>query len=364
MRTGTDRLFLFIVIALVCVGFFVFVSASLGILARNTDQFGNIIFNQGVLGLFFGTIALLILSNVDYRRLRPFAPYLFVLSLIATALVFVPGFGFSAGGATRWLSLGPFSFQPSELLKIGFVIYFAALLSSAGEGVRSFTRGLLPFLGLLALMGAVMVAQPDLGTFGIIIATGLAMFFVAGARLRDLFGLVALGFTSLAALAYTYPYVMSRIMLFLDPSSDPLGRGYQIQQALIAIGSGGIFGRGFGQSIQKFNFLPEPIGDSVFAVASEEFGFLGAICLIILFVAFALRGLRIAVRTSDRFGALIAVGIVTHITIQSFSNIEALLGILPLTGIPLVFVSHGGTALFIALAEIGILLNISKYRKA
>src|SRR3989338_9220009 len=274
MRTGTDRLFLFIVIALVCVGFFVFVSASLGILARNTDQFGNIIFNQGVLGLFFGTIALLILSNGDYRRLRPFAPYLFVLSLIATALVFVPGFGFSAGGATRWLSLGPFSFQPSELLKIGFVIYFAALLSSAGNEVRSLMRGLLPFLGLLALMGAVMVAQPDLGTFG---------------------------FTSLAALAYTYPYVMSRIMLFLDPSSDPLGRGYQIQQALIAIGSGGIFGRGFGQIIQKFNFLPEPIGVSVFAVASEEFGFLGAICLIILFVAFALRGLRIAVRTSHRF---------------------------------------------------------------
>lgn len=362
-RHRADRLFLGIVITLVSVGFFLFVSASLGVLARNTAQFSNIVFNQGLLGLVGGTIALIILSNVPYRVLRPYALYIFLFALFTTILVFVPQLSFSAGGATRWLSLGPFSFQPSEFLKIGFVVYFAAFLANSGENIKTFSRGLLPFLGFLCAVGAVLIAQPDIGTLGVIVAAGFAMFFVSGARMRDLLGLVLLGAASLTALAFSKAYVMSRILLFLDPAADPLGRGYQIQQALIAIGSGEMFGRGFGQSIQKFNFLPEPIGDSIFAVTSEEFGFVGAVALILLFLAFAFRGLRIAVRTSDRFGMLLAVGIITLITFQSFANIGALLGILPLTGIPLVFVSHGGSALFIALAEIGILLNISKYQK-
>ncbi len=362
-RYRADRLFLGIVIILVSVGFFLFVSASLGVLARNTSQFSNIVFNQGLFGLVGGTTALIVLSNIPYRLLRPYALYIFLFALFTTTLVFVPQISFSAGGATRWLSLGPFSFQPSELLKIGFVIYFAALLANSGEHIRTFSRGLLPFLGLLGAVGAVLVAQPDIGTFGVIVAAGFAMFFVSGARMRDLFGLVVLGALSLGALAFSYPYVMSRIMLFLDPAADPLGRGYQIQQALIAIGSGEMFGRGFGQSIQKFNFLPEPIGDSIFAVTSEEFGFVGAAALIFVFLAFAFRGLRIAVKTPDRFGMLLVVGIITLITFQSLANIGALLGVLPLTGIPLVFVSHGGSALFIALAEIGIVLNISKHQK-
>ncbi len=205
--------------------------------------------------------------------------------------------------------------------------------------------------------------QPDTGSVLVIAVAGLAMFVTAGGRWRDVFIAGLIGIIFLAGLAYSRPYIFDRIETFIKPGEDLQGSSYQLNQSLIAIGSGQIFGRGFGQSVQKFNYLPEPIGDSIFAVAAEEWGFVGSTVLIFLFLAFAIRGLKIATWSSDIFGGLLATGIVILITVQSLVNIASMLGVFPLTGMPLLFVSHGGTALFFAMAEVGIILNISKQRQ-
>lgn len=364
MLKKIDRPFLITVIILVVAGFFIFTSASLGLLAREGARFSSVAFSQLFFGIFLGAIALLVTSTIRYRFWRKYALYVFLASIVATLLVFIPGLGLELNGANRWLKIGSFSFQPAEFLKIGFVIYFAAWLSGIKNKLHTFTYGILPFIVLLCIVGAILLAQPDTGTLLVIIIAGAAMYISAGARWRDIFLLGALAVPLFALLAYIRPYIMERILTFMNPLSDPLNASYQIQQSLIAIGSGEMFGRGFGQSVQKFNFLPQPVGDSIFAVAAEEFGFIGSAILIFLFLFLAFRGLKIASRAPDYFGGLLVVGIVILIISQSFINIASMLGVLPLTGLPLLFVSHGGTALMVALAGIGIVLNVSKYQKA
>jgi cell division protein FtsW len=249
-------------------------------------------------------------------------------------------------------------------LKLAVVVYFAAWLASIKDKVKTFKFGAMPLFILLAITGALIMKQPDTGTFMVIFAALVAMFITAGGKWRYIAMLFAGAILGIAILALIRPYLMSRFLTFLDPSRDAQGAGYQIQQSLIAIGSGGIFGRGFGQSIQKFNFLPEPIGDSIFAVASEEFGFAGALVLISLFIFFFIRGFKVATKIPDSFGMLMVVGLVTIITAQAFINMGSMLGVLPLTGIPLTFVSHGGSAMLIALLEAGIILNISKNQRS
>jgi cell division protein FtsW len=220
--------------------------------------------------------------------------------------------------------------------------------------------GLGGFAAILALPTALLLAQPDNGTLGIILFSAGAMYLAAGARVRDIAILVLTGILMMSVVLFVRPYALDRMTTFLDPSKDPLTTGYQLRQSLIAVGSGGVFGRGFGQSIQKFNYLPEPVSDSIFAVAAEEFGILGAIILIALYMLFAARGLFIASRTPDYFGALLAVGITVYIVMQAFINIASMIGVMPMTGVPLVFVSHGGTAMLTALGAAGILLSISR----
>lgn len=362
-RKQLDRTFLLLTAALVGVGFFIFSSASLGLLARDGAQYSSVAFSQFFLGIFLGTIAMLIVSTINYRILRNYAPHIFIACCVLTLLVFAPYIGFEYGGARRWLHLGPLSFQPSELLKLGYVIYLAAWYAKVKAGVTEYKEGLIPFLGVTAIAGAIMLAQPDTGTFMVMVAAGLAVFMGAGARFKDLALIVLAGVLGIVLLAFVRPYIMERILTFINPSADPLGSSYQIQQSLIAIGSGEMFGRGFGQSIQKFSFLPEPIGDSIFAVAAEEFGFAGGVILIALFMALGFRGFRIASRAPDLFGALLVLGITVLIVSQSMINIAAMLGLLPLTGVPLIFISHGGSALFIALVGVGIVLNVSRYGK-
>jgi cell division protein FtsW len=221
----------------------------------------------------------------------------------------------------------------------------------------------LPFIIITALAAGLLLLQPDTKSLLLMIATGSILLFVAGVPLRYLIGTALLGITLFAALVFTTPYLKARVQTFINPSSDPRGASYQLQQALIALGSGGITGRGFGQSVQKFSYLPEPHGDSIFAVIGEEFGFIGSVFVILLYVAFALRGMRIAGRAPDMFGKLLALGIVSLITLQSFLNIASITGVFPLTGVPLVFMSQGGTSLLISLAAIGIVLNISRFQK-
>ena len=356
-----DRPFFFIVLGLALVGFFIFASASLGLLGRPGATF-NLIAIKQLAVLVVGLVLFLVISKIDFRFWRRASLPIFVGAVILNLLLFIPGWGVTAGGATRWLAVGPWTIQPSEFLKLGFVLYLAAWLAKAGGGRAVGNRILLPFVVILALVAALMIAEPDLDTLVIMFAAGLGMLFAAGARWRHLL-LIGLGVLVLiAATAFFKPYILTRVQTFLHPEANPLGAGYQINQSLIAIGSGGLAGRRFGQSIQKFKYLPEPIGDSVFSVASEEFGFIGGSLIILLFLAFALSGLKIAGRSQNQFGGLVAVGLVIMIMAGAFINIGSMLGLIPLTGTPLLFVSHGGTALLLVLLEAGIILNVSRYR--
>lgn len=360
---NVDRLFLAITITLIMTGFFVFASASLGVLARNEDKFQGVLFNQVVLGLIGGSIAMYITSKIKYQFWKKYAFWIFLASILTTMLVFVPGIGFEHGGAKRWIDVGITTFQPSELLKFGLIVYLATWFTFIRKKVESPLYGLYPLMGMLGIAAALLLSQPDTGTFLIACAAGISIFIVAGGKLKHFAILGAVGIVLVGMVIYTRPYVMDRITTLLNPD-DFTGSGYQIKQSLIAIGTGGLTGRGFGQSVQKFNYLPEPIGDSIFAVFGEEMGFLGASFLIVLYVLFALRGLMIASRAHDKFSGLLAVGLVILIVSQSLTNIGSMLALGPLTGVPLTFVSHGGTALFIAMAEVGILLNISRFGNA
>lgn len=358
-----DKPFLVSVLLLVSVGFLIFVSASLGLLARTETIFKSVIFNQLGYGLIGGLIAMLVISSIDYRHLKRYSFVLYILSIIGLLLVFEPHIGFTHGGARRWIHVGSlFSVQPSEIYKVTFVLFFAFWLSKLKGRVATFRYGTLAISIFLGISAALILSQPDTATFGVIAFAGIGMYVAAGARWRDIFIFAGVALVGLTMLAITRPYVMQRFETFINPSHDATGSGYQIQQSMIAIGSGKLWGKGFGQSIQKFNFLPEPIGDSIYAVASEEFGFVGSAIIVLLYLGLTLRGLKIASRTPDLFGRLVVVGIVILIAAGSFVNMASMLGLIPISGVPLMFISHGGTALFIALVEAGIILNISRYQ--
>jgi len=363
MGKGVDRTLLAIILLLVVGGFFIFSSASLGLLAREGARFSSVAFSQIFFGIICGGVAMFLCSQIFYRNWRKYAFYIFVASVLITLCVFIPGLGMEHGGAQRWIKLGGFSFQPAEFLKIGFIIYMATWLSGVHKVINTFKQGTLPFIGITALVGVVMLLQPDTDTFMIMAFAGTAMFITAGGSWRDVAIMALCGVALLAVLAFSRPYVMDRFTTFLHPEDDLQGSGYQINQSLIAIGSGGFNGRGFGQSIQKFEYLPEPIGDSVFAVYSEEFGFLGSALLIMLLSFFTFRGFKIASHATDLFGMLLVVGFMTIIVTQAFLNIASMVALAPLMGLPLPFISHGGTALLATLASVGIVLNVSKYQK-
>jgi cell division protein FtsW len=363
-KARVDKQFLGATIILAIFGFLIFYSASLGLILRQSASYSSITFSQTVLGLLSGAIAMFTVMWLDFRVWRKSAFILLVAALILNALVLVPSIGFEHGGARRWFDLGPVSFQPAELLKLAFVIYFAAWISQAKDKIKTLRDGLIPLLILFGISGGLLLAQPDTANFALIVFAGLAMFIAGGGKWRHLFLMVLIGALGLAILAYSRPYIMKRITTFINPqTADSQREGYQIRQSLIAIGSGGLLGRGFGQSVQKSNFLPEPVGDSIFAVAAEEFGFVGATALVALFVFFATRGLKVASRVSDSFGRLVIVGIVIMIVSQAFVNIGAMLGVIPLSGITLPFVSHGGTSLFFTLFSCGIVLSISRIQR-
>ncbi|MCA9354861.1 MAG: cell division protein FtsW [Candidatus Kaiserbacteria bacterium] len=359
---SVDTVLLILIGLMVAGGFLIFSSASLGLMARDGATFGSVALSQFLFGIVGGGITLLLISNVYYRNWRKYAFYLFVVSLLATLAVFIPGIGMTHAGATRWLDLGFTTVQPSEFLKIGFVVYLATWFSGIHHKITNWRFGLVPFGAIVGVVGAVMLLQPDTDTFLIMAFAGMAMYLAAGAKWQDIALIILGGVMMLAVVASMRPYIMDRFTTFMNPDADPLGSGYQIQQSLIAVGSGGLTGRGYGQSIQKFQYLPEPIGDSIFAVYAEEFGFLGTMLLIVALIFLTLRGYRIATQAKDIFGTLLVVGFMTIIIAQAFLNIGAMVALAPLSGLPLPFISHGGTALMATLASLGIVLNVSKYR--
>lgn len=339
--------------------------ASAGV-AYSRTRFGDAYFffrRQLFFGVVPGLFALYFAQKINYNFWKKISFPIFAASIFALILVFIPGIGNRIYGASRWIQLGSFSFQPSEMLKLSLILYLAAWLENRVERVKDFYEGLLPFGAIVALVSFLLIKQPDVGTLGVVILISMSIYFVSGARLSHIALMGGTGVFFLYLLVKFESYRMNRFLVFLHPELDPRGIGYQINQALLAIGSGGIFGVGLGHSLQKFNYLPEPVGDSIFAIVGEELGFFGASFLVVLFLVLAFYGLRVAKTAPDRFSRLVAVGIVSWIVFQAFINMAAISGLIPLTGIPLPFVSYGGTSILFLMAAMGILLNISKYSK-
>jgi len=301
-----------------------------------------------------GILAFLIALNFPLKRLKFFAFPLLLFSAICLVAVLLPGFGIKALGAKRWLGIGQFRFQPAELAKFSFILWSAAFLSKK--------RKTLPFLGVLGLFAGLVMLEPDLGTTVILVASGLVVYFASGAPILEI-GLIGLiGLIGGIGLIFSSPYRKERLLTFLNPTRDPLGASYHIRQILIALGSGGIFGLGLGQSRQKYEYIPAVTTDSIFAVIAEETGFLGASLVLLLFLVLVWRGFKIAKEAPNDFTQLLAIGITAWIGLQALLNLAAMTALIPLTGVPLPFISYGGSSLVLSLTAVGILANISKYR--
>ena len=356
-----DKTLLSVVLIMLVFGLVMIASA--GVIYSQT-MYGDAYYffkHQLFFGVLPGLFVLWLFQKIDYHFWRKLAVPFFFASVICLILVFVPGVGSKVYGASRWLQLGPFSFQPSEMAKLSIIIYLAAWLESRGaQRIKDVFEGLLPFLGIMGVVGFLIMKQPDTGTLGVIVLTSFAIFFVSGARMNHLVSMSAASAFGMWILVKIEPYRFNRILAFMNPAADPQGIGYQINQALLAVGSGGLFGVGLGHSRQKFNYLPEPVGDSIFAIIGEELGLIGGVILVILFVIVAFRGIKIAKNAPDMFGRLVATGITIWIVLQAFINIGANIALVPLTGIPLPFISYGGTSLIFLMSAVGILLNISK----
>ncbi len=358
-----DKTFSLTVIILVVIGIATFLSASLGLLARQDTSLAKLALTQIVLGLLPGIAALLIIRFMRTELVKNLILPGYIAAILLTLVVFIPGIGIHANGATRWIDIGPVTVQPAEFLKIAVVLFFALYLAKMKGKLDNIRYGLMGYAAVVGIPCLILLAQPNTSTVLVLGATTAAMYFIAGAPMRDFLILILIAVIGLGGLIALRPYLLARITTFMHPSHDSLASGYQIQQSLIAIGSGGILGRGYGQSVQKFNYLPEAVDDAIFAVYAEEFGFIGTLVLLFLFLAFATRGLMLAAHASSLFSTLAISGLTLIISISALLNIGAMLSIFPLTGLPLPFISHGGTALLTALASVGLILNFASDRK-
>lgn len=364
-RHKPDKGLIIIIFLLLVFGLVILWSASLIISQESQGNAYYYFFHQLIYGGGVGLIAFLVFQKINYKVWKKFALIIFFASLLLLVLVFIPGLGYSHANAQRWIAVKDISFQPSEFLKLAFVIYLAAFFSKPVRregGKEIHFNSLIPFLGIMAVVGILLGLQSDAGTLALLAILGFIIYFISGAKFYQLAIVVFCYLAAFFALIKFFPHRMARFITFLNPSIDPQGISYQINQALLAIGSGGLFGVGLGyHGGQKYNFLPEPMGDSIFAIAAEEIGFIGGLVLIILFLLLAFKGLKIARKVSNDFGKLLAIGITCWLVIQAFINITAITGLIPLTGITLPFVSYGGSALIMAMAGAGILVNISKH---
>lgn len=307
-----------------------------------------------------GTIAMLIVSRLDYRRLAQFSPILMLISIVLLVLVKIPGIGSDVNGAYRWFIFGPISFQPSEMAKLAIILFFSFSLSQKPDSLQSFFKGLLPYLMIIGVIDALLIWEPHYSATILITAIAVLILFCAGAKIWH-FILLAIPAIPLAIyLVLTEEYRLRRVLTFLDPFSDPMDAGYQIINSLYAIGSGGLFGKGIGQSVQKNLYIPEPHTDFIFSILAEELGFVGALTVLLLFLVLIWRGIRIAMHAPDALGSLIAVGITSLIAVQVIINIGVVTSSLPVTGMPLPFFTSGGSSLAFLLVGIGILLNVSR----
>lgn len=360
-KASPDYTYLTLVGILVLFGLVMISSSSVVIsIERFNHNYGYV--TKQVTSLLLGLIGLGMVSRIHYTQWRQYATPLFIASLVLLLLVFIPGVGKIAKGAARWINIGSFQLQPSEILKLTIILYLALWFEKRSALISSFTRGFLPLILLLLPVIVILIAQRDMGTLLVILGTAAAMFFLAGATTTQIAVGTTGGIALVLMLIIIAPYRIQRLSTFLNPNADKLGAGYHINQSHIAIGSGGLWGKGFGKSLQKYLYLPEPHTDSIFAIIVEELGFFRALIVLGAIGLLAMSGYQIAARSPDQFSRLIVCGITTSFLLQAIINIGAIMGVLPLTGVPLPFVSYGGTSLIMSLIGIGIIMNISRFR--
>ncbi|MEI7818708.1 MAG: putative lipid II flippase FtsW [bacterium] len=359
-----DYLLGLIVLILISIGMIIIYSTgsivNFNISSGATDR--NSFFNNQLISLGVGVICWVIASRFPYKGFKKLAPWLLGASVIAMLLVFVPGLSGSSRGASRWIRLGSLSFQPAEFLKLSLIISFATWADANRENLRKFKNGFLPILGaLIVTLFLTVVLQRDMGTGVVLVFAILGAYFMSDAPLRLFSSLIASLLAGGLMLIALFPYRLARVTTFFNHTEDPTGSGYHINQALIALGSGGILGRGLGNSLQSYGYLPESTNDSVYAIIGEQFGLWGTLTIIILFVILLFRFLRIIQHAPDRYARILASGLTAWLIAQAFINIAAMLNIIPLTGIPLPFISYGGTSLAASMIAVGIMQNISRY---
>lgn len=353
-----------VVFALVIWGLISVYSASVVI---SLSEFGNpyhYLIRQAI-ALLIGIAAWFFIQYIDYHKWRKYAGWFLTISFVLLILVLLPigSIAPTLGGAKRWLFFGPINFQASEIVKPLFSIYLASWLATNKEKISQFFQGILPYWFLVGAVALLILLEPDLGTALVFLGAGVVLFFVSGAKWYHVTSVFIVGIIAIILISVISPYRLARLTAFLNPSSDPLGIGYHTQNISIAIGSGGLWGEGFGNSKQKYFYLPEAHTDSIFAVVAEELGFLRSFPLIILFAILIWRGILIARAAPDDFGRFLALGIISWFAMQVAINLGGMLGVLPLTGVPLPFFSAGGSALVVSLIAMAILLNISRQRR-
>lgn len=361
---GTGQLVLVVVIvALNLLGLAMVLSASsVSSLYDGTDTWYH--FRRQGTWLGLGTVALLVARTVDYQYLRRLVPLALGGTVLLLIAVLIPGIGIEAKGATRWIGLGPIAFQPTELLKITMVLYTADLLDRRSHLVASPSTTMVPVLGVLAGCGFLVLLQPDLGSAIVVGGITIAVLFAGGVPLAPLAGATTVAAGLALTLAMTAEYRRNRLLAFVDPWDDPLNTGYQTIQSLVGVANGGLTGVGIGEGRSKWGYLPEAHTDFIYAVVGEEMGFVGSLLVLALFAGLAVAGVRIALRAPDRFGMLLAIGVVVWLLLQALVNIGTVVGVLPITGVPLPFVSFGGTSLVVGMAAVGLLLNIGRQSSA
>ena len=361
-KTTPDFILLIVTFSLLAVGMTMVYSAS-AIWAEYKFDDSFFFAKRQMLFAVVGIIAMFFIMNVDYWTWRTWAKVILIVCFVLLILVLIPGVGNVRNGSRSWIGVGAFSVQPSEFMKLAMIAFLAKFLSEKQKQITSFKSGLMPSLGLVFTAFALIMLQPDLGTGTVMVGTCVVMIFISGAKIMHFVYLGLVGVAGFVGLIASAPYRMDRITSFLDPWKDPLGTGFQMIQSLYAIGPGGLFGLGLGESRQKFFYLPEPQTDFIFAIIAEELGFIGGSFVLLLFSLLLWRGVRIALGAPDLYGSLLATGIIAMIAIQVMINIGVVTGLMPVTGITLPFLSYGGSSLTLMLMAVGVLLNVSRYSR-
>ena len=362
MKKKFDIILFFSVIILSIFGVvMIYSSSSIWADYKFNDSFHYV--KQQLLFMIVGINLMIIMSKIDYKLYYQKANLILGICLILLILVLIPGIGSVRNGSRSWFGIGSFGIQPSEFAKLGLIIFTSKYLSNSNKFLKSYKEGVFPILGILLLFFGLIMLQPDLGTGLVLAISIIALLFISGVNMKFFFIMGIIGIIGVIILIVIAPYRMDRITSFIDPWSDALGTGFQIIQSLYAIGPGGLLGTGFLNSVQKHFYLPEPQTDFIFSIISEEFGVLGVFIVVSLFSIILYRGIKIATNTKDLFSKYLAFGMVFQIIFQSLMNLMVVIGMIPVTGVTLPFLSYGGSSLLISMVSIGILLNISRYSK-